>query len=113
MTSLKNFLLPALFASLLSAPIVQAQQHPVAKPQQYLYLLRVAPHLHDQAKWSDKDKAATGAHFERLKNATVVVVSHQPATLEKFCRSAAVLRNGQLYTFETLEEAKRLYDYQA
>ena len=50
---------------------------------------------------------------QRLKNATVVVVSHQPATLEKFCRSAAVLRNGQLYTFETLEEAKRLYDYQA
>ena len=50
---------------------------------------------------------------QRLKNATVVVVSHQPATLEKFCRSAAVLRNGQLYMFETLEEAKRLYDYQA
>ena len=50
---------------------------------------------------------------ERLKNATVVVVSHQPKTLEKFCRQAAVLRNGQLYMFETLEEAKRLYDYDA
>jgi capsular polysaccharide transport system ATP-binding protein len=50
---------------------------------------------------------------QRLKNATVVVVSHQAATLEKFCRSAAVLRNGQLYKFETLEEAKRLYDYEA
>jgi capsular polysaccharide transport system ATP-binding protein len=49
---------------------------------------------------------------ERLKNATVVVVSHQPKTLEKFCRQAAVLRNGQLYMFETLEEAKRLYDYE-
>ena len=49
---------------------------------------------------------------QRLANATVVVVSHQPATLEKFCRSAAVLRNGQLYMFETLEEAKQLYDYQ-
>jgi capsular polysaccharide transport system ATP-binding protein len=49
---------------------------------------------------------------QRLKNATVVVVSHQAATLEKFCRSAAVLRNGQLYKFETLEEAKRLYDYE-
>jgi capsular polysaccharide transport system ATP-binding protein len=33
--------------------------------------------------------------------------------LEKFCRSAAVLRNGQLYMFDTLEEAKRLYDYEA
>jgi capsular polysaccharide transport system ATP-binding protein len=50
---------------------------------------------------------------ERLRGATVVVVSHQPRTLEKFCRQAAVLRNGQLYMFETLEEAKRLYDYEA
>ena len=48
---------------------------------------------------------------ERLKNATVVVVSHSPQTLQKFCRQAAVLRNGQLYMFDTLEEAKRLYDY--
>ncbi len=49
---------------------------------------------------------------DRLENATVVVVSHQPQTLEKFCQQAAVLRNGQLYMFDTLEEAKRLYDYQ-
>lgn len=48
---------------------------------------------------------------DRLKTATVIVVSHQAATLEKFCRSAAVLRNGQLHMFETLEEAKRMYDY--
>ena len=50
---------------------------------------------------------------DRLKDATVVIVSHHPQTLEKFCRSAAVLKNGQLYMFETLEEAKRLYDYQS
>jgi capsular polysaccharide transport system ATP-binding protein len=50
---------------------------------------------------------------ERLQNATVVIVSHQTGTLEKFARSAAVLLNGQLYMFETLEEAKRLYDYKA
>ncbi len=50
--------------------------------------------------------------FERLKTATVVIVSHQASTLEKFCKSAAVLRNGQLHMFETLEEAKALYDYQ-
>ncbi|MGD9916600.1 MAG: ABC transporter ATP-binding protein [Paenirhodobacter sp.] len=48
---------------------------------------------------------------DRLKEATVVIVSHQPSTLEKFARSAAVLRDGQLYMFDTLEEAKRLYDY--
>jgi capsular polysaccharide transport system ATP-binding protein len=48
---------------------------------------------------------------ERLEKATVVVVSHQPGTLQKFCRSAAVLRDGRLTMFETLEEAKRFYDY--
>lgn len=50
---------------------------------------------------------------DRLKSATVVIVSHQAQTLEKFCRSAGVLKNGQLYMFDTLEEAKRLYDYHA
>lgn len=49
---------------------------------------------------------------ERLQKSTVVIVSHSAATLKKFCRSAAVLKNGQLYQFETLEEAKRLYEYQ-
>ena len=49
---------------------------------------------------------------QRLENTTLVVVSHQPETLEKFCRSAAVLMNGQLHMFDTLEEAKRLYDYE-
>ncbi len=48
---------------------------------------------------------------ERLKNSTVVIVSHSAQTLERFARQAAVLRNGQLYMFDTLEEAKRLYDY--
>ncbi|MFN3938737.1 MAG: ABC transporter ATP-binding protein [Gemmobacter sp.] len=50
---------------------------------------------------------------ERLKQSTVVIVSHQPQTLEKFCRSAAVLRHGKLHMFDTLEEARRLYDYEA
>ena len=59
------------------------------------------------------NKKAGQILFERLKTATVVIVSHQASTLEKFCRSAAVLRNGQLHMFDTLEEAKELYDYQA
>ena len=48
---------------------------------------------------------------QRLQTATVIIVSHQAETLEKFCRSAAVLLNGQLRMFDTLEEAKQLYDY--
>jgi len=50
---------------------------------------------------------------DRLEKTTIVIVSHQAATLERFARSAAVLRNGQLHMFETLEEAKQLYDYEA
>ncbi|PZQ99689.1 MAG: ABC transporter [Cereibacter sphaeroides] len=58
------------------------------------------------------NRKAGGILRDRLKNATVVIVSHQAQTLEKFCRQAGVLKNGQLYMFDTLEEAKRLYDYQ-
>ncbi len=50
---------------------------------------------------------------DRLASATVIIVSHQAATLEKFCRSAAVLRQGKLHLFDTLEEAKALYEYDA
>lgn len=50
---------------------------------------------------------------ERLKDTTVVIVSHLPGVLEKFARSAAVLRDGKIYAFDTLEEARTLYDYQA
>ena len=50
---------------------------------------------------------------ERLETTTVLIVSHKPEVLEQFCRSAAVLRDGKLHMFNTLEEAKQLYDYEA
>ena len=50
---------------------------------------------------------------DRLKNATVIVVSHQASTLERFCRTAAVLRDGRLTMYETLEEAKWHYEHAA
>ncbi|WP_166416597.1 ABC transporter ATP-binding protein [Cochlodiniinecator piscidefendens] len=49
---------------------------------------------------------------ERLETTTVIIVSHSPQILEKMCRSAGVLKNGRLYMFDTLEEAKQLYDYE-
>ena len=49
---------------------------------------------------------------ERLRTTTIVIVSHQAETLEKFARTAAVLMNGQLNVFDSLEEAKQMYDYQ-
>ena len=59
------------------------------------------------------NRKAGGVLMDRLKTSTVVVVSHKPKTLEKLCRSAAVLRDGRLYMFETLDEAKQYYDYTA
>jgi capsular polysaccharide transport system ATP-binding protein len=49
---------------------------------------------------------------ERLEKATVVIVSHHPGVLERLVKTAAVLKNGQLHMFDTLEEARLLYDYQ-
>lgn len=58
------------------------------------------------------NKKAGSILRERLEKATVIVVSHQASTLEKFCKSAAVLLDGKLHMFDTLEEAKQLYDYE-
>ena len=58
------------------------------------------------------NKKAGAILQERLETTTIIIVSHQAATLEKFAKSAAVLMNGQLHMFETLEEAKLLYDYE-
>ncbi|MCC7320507.1 MAG: ATP-binding cassette domain-containing protein [Rubellimicrobium sp.] len=50
---------------------------------------------------------------ERLEKTTVVIVSHQPEVLERFATTAAVLKDGRITMFDTLEEARELYDYQA
>jgi len=49
---------------------------------------------------------------QRMEKSTLVIVSHSPQTLERFVRNAAVLKNGQLHMFDSLEEARVLYDYQ-
>ena len=49
---------------------------------------------------------------ERLRTTTIIIVSHQPKVLEKFAKKAAVLMDGQLHMFDSLEEAKQLYDYE-
>ena len=49
---------------------------------------------------------------ERLDTTTIIIVSHQPETLRKFASSAGVLMGGKMYMFDTLEEARQLYDYE-
>ena len=58
------------------------------------------------------NKKAGDLLAERLKTTTIIIVSHNPATLEKFAKKAAVLMSGQLHMFDSLEEAKQLYDYE-
>jgi len=58
------------------------------------------------------NKQAGSILQERLRTTTLVIVSHNPKTLEKFARQAAVLVDGQLHMFDSLEEATQLYDYQ-
>lgn len=60
----------------------------------------------------DFNRKAGEILHERLSTTTIVIVSHQARTLEKFAREAAVLLNGQIHMFDTLEEAKQLYDYE-
>jgi len=50
---------------------------------------------------------------QRFEKSTVIIVSHQAKTLERLCRSAAVLKDGKLIVFDTLEEAKQLYNYES
>ena len=49
---------------------------------------------------------------ERIDRTTIVIVSHQPETLERFATQAAVLRDGQFIQFDTLEEARQVYDFE-
>lgn len=57
------------------------------------------------------NKRAGTVMQERFAQSGLVIVSHQVETLQQFCSAAAVLRDGKIYFFDTLEQAKELYDY--
>ena len=58
------------------------------------------------------NKKAGDILAERLRTTTIIIVSHQAETLRKFASQAAVLLSGKLHLFDSLEEAKQLYDYE-
>ena len=64
-----------------------------------------------QSMDADFNRKAGSVLRDRLKESTVIIVSHQADILEAFCDSAAVLQNGKLLFFDTLEEAKQVYNY--
>jgi capsular polysaccharide transport system ATP-binding protein len=49
------------------------------------------------------------ALYERRKRCALVMVSHQTATFQRFCESGAVLHNGHLHEYDTIEEAIAVY----
>ena len=49
--------------------------------------------------------------LEKLKNSTVIIVSHKEQLLRRFVERAAVLRDGRLHFFDSLDDALTLYDF--
>lgn len=58
------------------------------------------------------NEKAAAMFRERLEYSTLIMVSHSPDTLRQYCDQAAVLMDGTLYLFDSLEEAKELYAYE-
>jgi uncharacterized protein len=63
-----NTLCLCLLLSLLCIPTAPAQG--LAKPKQFVYVLKIVPALHDASKRTAKENEAVGRHFTRLKAAT-------------------------------------------
>ncbi len=47
--------------------------------------------------------------FEKRKNRTMIIVSHQPDFIRTHCDKAAVLVSGKLYAFDQIDEAMAFY----
>lgn len=45
----------------------------------------------------------------RLANASLMMVSHDPATLGEFCNAGAVLHGGNLHRFDSVDEALKVH----
>ena len=82
--SIRRLILPLL---LVSAGALAADPLPKPKAQQFVYVLRVVPALHDQSNWTDKHRASVSAHFARLKKATesgqVILAGRTTENLDK------------------------------
>lgn len=50
------------------------------------------------------------AFNERHNRATVIMASHQPATIQQFCNMSAVLFNGRITLYDSVEEGMHAYN---
>lgn len=70
MFTLQRIIAMLFFAVALAGSPVSSHAQEAPKAKQYVYVLRVAPALHDQAKWTQADNDAVSRHFARLAAAT-------------------------------------------
>lgn len=72
---LSRLLNAALFAALISPLIAMTQpassppQQTQAASRQFIYMLRLAPRLHDDSAWTQADQQAVSRHFAYLQQA--------------------------------------------
>jgi capsular polysaccharide transport system ATP-binding protein len=50
------------------------------------------------------------AFRERSGRSSVIIVSHQLNTIKDYCQRCAVLSNGRLLSFDSIEEARQVYE---
>ena len=64
----------AVLAFIALGAVVQgpASAQTLPKPQQCVYVLKVAPAFHEAGKWTQRENEAVGRHFARLAEATKV-----------------------------------------
>ncbi len=59
------------------------------------------------------NRRASDMLSDKLRESTVIIVSHEESLVRQFCHQAAVLQDGDLHFFDTIEEARALYDWTA
>ena len=48
--------------------------------------------------------------MQRKKNSSLLMVSHQPSTIKEFCDMSAVLFDGKIVLYDTVEEGMQVYN---
>lgn len=48
--------------------------------------------------------------FEKRKDRSIILVSHSPSAIREYCDNAAVLDNGYMYNFSSIDEAYQYYN---
>ena len=80
-------LIAAPVAALLVTPVIATEAQSPTKPQQYVYVLHLAPRMHEKGAWTEVENGIIGQHFARLAKATaagqVILAGRTTEALDK------------------------------